>query len=173
MNDGHDVTVRRAAAADVRAVAEVYTASWKAGYAGHFPADYLDALDVARAEARFAESIGGGGDQVWAAVRAEEIVGVTRFGPCRDTDHADWGEVYIVYVHPAAWGTGAGRALLATARRELAARGYTHAQLWLLDGNERAERFYAADGWVHDGATKVDNRLGFAIPEVRLVRRLT
>jgi hypothetical protein len=32
--------------------------------------------------------------------------------------------------------------------------GYTAATLWVIDGNRRARRFYAAAGWSVDGATK-------------------
>jgi hypothetical protein len=39
--------------------------------------------------------------------------------------------------------------------------------LWVLEGNERAERFYRAAGWVHDGARKTEVFQGAEIPEVR------
>jgi hypothetical protein len=45
--------------------------------------------------------------------------------------------------------------------------GYCDALLWVLEGNERAQRFYAGGGWDADGATKRDEHLGFPMDEVR------
>ena len=45
--------------------------------------------------------------------------------------------------------------------------GFVEATLWVLDGNERARRFYEVGGWEFDGATKDDQREGFTLSEVR------
>ena len=37
--------------------------------------------------------------------------------------------------------------MIADARARLVARGFTEAVLWVLVGNERAQRFYRIDGW--------------------------
>jgi hypothetical protein len=49
----------------------------------------------------------------------------------------------------------------------LRATGFWCATLWALDSNDRARRFYRKAGWVPDGATKVDEREGFSLQEVR------
>jgi GNAT superfamily N-acetyltransferase len=48
-------------------------------------------------------------------------------------------------------GTGVGRVLMADARTRLSDLGFTEAVLWVLTGNDRADRFYRADGWLPDG----------------------
>ena len=50
--------------------------------------------------------------------------------------------------------------------------GFRTAVLWVLDGNERGERFYRAAGWERDGQTKVDRFQGETITEVRYRKRL-
>jgi hypothetical protein len=39
--------------------------------------------------------------------------------------------------------------------------------LWVLEGNERAERFYRAAGWARDGGRKVEEFQGTDLVEVR------
>jgi len=61
------------------------------------------------------------------------------------------GELLALYVDPERWGEGIGGRLLARARAALVAQGCTTATLWVLAGNERAERLYRRDGWRDDG----------------------
>jgi GNAT superfamily N-acetyltransferase len=55
-----------------------------------------------------------------------------------------------LFVVPAEWGRGAGGALHDEAVELLRRHGET-AQLWVLEANERARRFYEARGWRDDG----------------------
>lgn len=55
-------------------------------------------------------------------------------------------------------------------RRRLAEAGYADAVLWVLRGNAGAERFYLADGWSRDGATRMEDPYGPRV-EVRRFRR--
>ena len=51
------------------------------------------------------------------------------------------------------------------------AAGFTQAILWVMEGNERAERFYRAAGWEQDGR-KVDNFQGAEVAELRYRKAL-
>ncbi|WP_410659793.1 GNAT family N-acetyltransferase [Amycolatopsis sp. lyj-112] len=70
------------------------------------------------------------------------------------------GELRAIYLAPERWGTGLGRLLHDTAVTALRDAGHREATLWVLDTNERAQRFYAAAGWVPDGAKKSDTMPG-------------
>jgi GNAT superfamily N-acetyltransferase len=70
------------------------------------------------------------------------------------------GEVYSLYVDPARYAGGVGRALMAAARRRLHEDGFEAAVLWVLRGNERAARFYEREGWRPDGATRWEEPYG-------------
>jgi len=63
-----------------------------------------------------------------------------------------------------------GRALLLESRRRLRDAGFGEGILWVLRGNEGAERFYLADGWRHDGASREEDPYG-PVVEVRRFRR--
>lgn len=81
------------------------------------------------------------------------------------------GELYAIYVDPSSWGHGAGRALIESAEASLRESGFPQAILWVLRGNERAERFYRAAGWAQDGE-KEDVFQGATVTELRYRKRL-
>ncbi len=81
------------------------------------------------------------------------------------------GELLAIYVAPGALGTGIGRKLIEAGRRQLVLLGHRRAELWVLDTNLRARRFYARDGWQVAGEKK-DTIAGTDITEVRYVRDL-
>jgi GNAT superfamily N-acetyltransferase len=92
------------------------------------------------------------GAQVMVAEESGRIVGVAGAGPARDSDLGSRaGELYALYVAPASWGGGHGTALHQEAIRHLAKGGFDRAVLWVLEGNERARRFYESRGWVDEG----------------------
>lgn len=108
--------------------------------------------------------------QTLVAVAGARIVGFSSFGPTRDPDARGAGEIYALYVDPDHWSGGIGRRLLAETRHRLAEAGYTDAVLWVLRGNEAAERFYLADGWARDGVARMEDPYGPRV-EVRRFRR--
>jgi GNAT superfamily N-acetyltransferase len=59
-----------------------------------------------------------------------------------------------LYVRPAAWGVGVADRLHERAVEALRAAGVEVAQLWVLEENRRARRFYERHGWYADGTTR-------------------
>jgi GNAT superfamily N-acetyltransferase len=101
------------------------------------------------------------------------VVGFVDVVPSRDDDAApDTAEVTSIYVLPKAWGTGAGRALMAAVVDSTRSEGFRAATLWVLRDNERARRFYEHAGWSVDGAVKDDVVAGVTVTEVRYRRDL-
>ena len=76
------------------------------------------------------------------------MLGFTMCGESRDPDATDEvGEVRTMFVVPAAWGRGAGSALMTAALDDLRERGYSEATVWSFADNERANRFYERHGF--------------------------
>lgn len=167
------MTVRDANPHDAAEVAGVHVRSWQAAYRGLFPDDYLDGL---RAEDRMAHYTFGDGSPdrpvTIVAVAGDTICGFATTGPSQDEDAADAGELYAIYLDPQAWGRGIGRSLMAEARARLSRQGFAEAILWVLEGNERAKRFYHADGWQPDGHQRQEDVWGVSADEVRYRRSL-
>lgn len=153
------LTIRREEPDDAEAIAGVHIRSWQAGYAGLMPDEVLRRLNV-RAWAQRRRDLGTADPEHPFTTLVTEVDGVvtgfTTFGPYRNNqDRADldprYGEIIAIYVDPARWGTGTGRALLAAARAGLTERGWAEYRLWVLAGNDRARRFYERAGLSPDG----------------------
>jgi hypothetical protein len=65
-----------------------------------------------------------------------------------------------------------GTRLAAEARAHLRQRGFIEAVLWVLVGNDRAQRFYRLDGWRADGGQRSEELWGVAVDEMRFRRHL-
>ncbi len=170
------IRVRAAVVEDGEAVARVWAESWRVAYRGHVPEAFL-ARQVERLAARGAwqrERIAGlpERERLLVAEADAALVGFASFGASRDEDAGERGELYAIYVHPDAWDTRAGRALIEGVRSGLVELGFREATLWVLESNARARRFYERDLWRADGATKVDRREGAELREVRYRRSL-
>lgn len=155
------VGVRLATLDDVQEIVEVAVRSWQEGFRDIVPAD-IDPRrewEPDRVRARLADGERG-------VVRAVgELDGRVRgfmvFGPSRDGD-ADWtvGEIWALYVHPAAWRRGVGRALVEHALAALGGAGFREVTLWTLAESEPARAFYEACGFRHDGFEQRRKSLG-------------
>jgi GNAT superfamily N-acetyltransferase len=161
--------VRLARGADALAVETIRVRGWQAAYRHILPPVELDALhiDETRWRERFDSPPAG-----WTTFVAEHrsvVVGFAAVGPSRD--EPGLGEVYAIYVEPAAWSRGTGRALLARAEEQLT-QTYSTATLWVLTANARARRFYELAGWQLDGAVKAQDRWGVEAEELRYRKEL-
>ena len=161
--------VRAASAADADAIARVHTRSWHVAYAGVFPAERLAAWrsDAERWRARLSEAAPR--SSAFVAEDGGRVVGFSTCGVSRDEGGV--GELYAIYVDPDAWGTGAGRRLLARAEQWLRENGFAEATLWVLEDNPRGRRFYERAGWALDGGRQDERFLETDVSEVRYRKR--
>lgn len=149
------VTVRRATAHDLPAVLAMKNAAWRETYAHVLDAALLDRLDD-----RLEEQVAGWrvalaeGGRVWLAEEAGGVVvGMAATAPRTERSlpapegMGGWPDdlpdtvLTSLYVLARAHGTGLGH------RLHEAALGHAPAVLRVLDGNERAVRFYTGHGY--------------------------
>jgi len=186
------VVIRVGSAAHAAQIAAVQRETWFAAYEGVIAPEVIDRVTVPDDGARIRQSFRtrpwqrmlvavdpGTGDP-----DAGGIVGYASFGPETDVLNAPWphpltadgeggrvAELYALYVRPAWWSTGTGRALMEKVLVRSAAAGYRFITLWVLRDNQRARRFYERAGFAPDGATNVLTGLG-GVHEVRYRRCL-
>ncbi len=167
------LVIRPATSADVAALARVHLTGWQVGYRGLLPDDYLNSLTVEDYERRWADWLAQGG-RTLLADRGSSLVAFASIGLISDDVDADntTGELRGLYAVPAAWGTGAGKAVHDAALAALRAVGLAQATLWTFSTNERAIAFYDRQGWAPDGLTKTDTSRGFPLAEIRYRRGL-
>jgi ribosomal protein S18 acetylase RimI-like enzyme len=194
------IALRDARRGDELAVAELHVRSWQEAYRGIMPAEFLAGLDPRERAERYefeageerpttvlAIEAGLGGEGVGedpsltnsvevrsgsSPTPSERIAGFATFGPSRDADAAGLGEIYALYVDPDRYAGGVGRTLMSEARRRLRAARMDDAVLWVLRGNERAQRFYEREGWSPDGAQRFEQPYGIVSDVIRLRRTL-
>lgn len=143
--------MRTATAKDIHRIERVYLRSWRGAYKAVLDADELEELGARRVRdfdwaagirAPDAEVlVGFDADGALAGVaQAKEVLDATRNLP----------EITMLYVDPAAWGTGLATELLAACTDWLASRGHHHARLRVAANHPRARRFYEREGWDRD-----------------------
>ena len=167
-------------------MALAHVRGWQAGCAGVLPASYLAAMDLQASVRRWTGRIANPAPANEALVAEVDgrVVALTSFGRSYDTDlplhpPADEpvriAELYLLYVDPDHWGTGVGRRLHDAALTTLADHDFTSARLWVVCGNERAQRFYRAQDWSRDrvirnvtdeGVTWIEERMSHRVDPV-------
>jgi GNAT superfamily N-acetyltransferase len=158
------IDVRAAGLADARAIAEVHVQAWREAYARLLPRDALARLSVDQRELRWKEILPLSAATIWVATDDERVVGFAGAGPARDADAPRELELQSIYLLASHYGTGAGQRLLE------GVLGDARASLWVADDNPRARAFYARNGFLPDGTTKLGPLAGTEILEARLVR---
>jgi ribosomal protein S18 acetylase RimI-like enzyme len=169
--------IRPARMQDAPEIAAVHVRSWQAAYRGLLPQACLDGLDPGQRIGQWEQVLSAAGwshGGILVADAGGRLSGFVSYGPARDDDAESRraGEIYAIYLVPAAWDEGVGRQLMAAALGRLGEAGFDQALLWVLDSNARARRFYQAGGWLADGAPKQDDSFGVPMTEVRYRRSL-
>ncbi len=126
---------------------------WRDTYGDLAPPEAIERLDEARRLPYWERVTSADVSDVGAivAVRGEVLAGVVSFGPSSNEVFDGAAEIDHLYVRASARGTGAGRALLTTAFRQLADAGHRRAALAVVEENEAARRFYASMGGAEVG----------------------
>ncbi len=163
------IAVREAEVGDAAAIAEVQVGAWKVAYRGVVPDGALEEITVAHRTERLTEILAEGAGTSLVAVLDGRVVGWSAVGASRDDDRQEEvGEVYAFYVHPDTWRSGVGRTLWNASVERLKGDGHRSADVWVLEANEPARRFYDAVGCVHDvTASKMFEWRDHALPEAR------
>jgi GNAT superfamily N-acetyltransferase len=194
------IEIRPASAADEPAITEIRHETWLTAYAQIIDPAIIEQVTAPGQPANAAPrpdrtslvAVAPPAQPPPAAAEARMIVGYASYGPERSVASAasvgsgggakpgsltpaglagETGELYTLYVVPAHWSTGVGRALTDAALDGLRAAGYRRVVLWTLTDNARARRFYDKAGFAPDGATNILDGLG-SVEELRYVRDL-
>jgi ribosomal protein S18 acetylase RimI-like enzyme len=171
MNSIRPSTIEPAALAHCREIAEVHVLSWQQAYTGLLAAEYLSALSVDGREAAWREAVVKGMPKLLVAMADGRVAGFVAFGPSRDKDAAPGAaEVWALYLAPSCWSQGIGRTLWLAALEHIRTQACSSVSLWVLAGNERARRFYAAAGFAPEPASMREFAIGGArVSELRYV----
>lgn len=128
-------------------IARIYCESWKFGYKGIVPDDYLDSLTIENCKPkRLANHL--------VILDGLVCVGICSISQGRDNDLHDYGEICSIYLLPDYFGRGYGKPLFEKAVKELNHMGLSRQYLWVLTENARARKFYEKNGFHVNGETR-------------------
>jgi GNAT superfamily N-acetyltransferase len=138
--------VRPATIDDVTEISAAYLTAWRAAYADLLDPSVLEEQAEIRAKHDWEGAIASEDMAVAVAVDGDEIVGVVEFDdPWAVSAKAPMIE--MLYVVPAAWGTGAATQLLTLATDRMRGCGHPFGRLRVVEAQARARRFYEREGW--------------------------
>ena len=168
------MVVRAATEADADAIAAVHGRAWVHAYESFLPYDQLTKYDHDERRAWWTRVLRGElASHVLVATTGDGAVhAFAAYGGAGDADRAGGGvgELYAMYVDPAAQGAGLGRALLAATEDALRAEGFARAVLWVYEEHGHGRAFYAGGGWTLDGERRVEE--DWSAPGVRMEKAL-
>lgn len=161
--------IRPASTEDCEELGKVHVRSWQEAYANLLPASYLNSLDPIERAQNWVQALEAGGN-VLIDLNGPNLAGFAAFGRSRDADaQASWGELAALYYLQSYWGKGRAQLLYQKVKTSLEELGFTTTTLWVLEGNDRAIKFYRKSGFEFDGHTQSDERGDFQMTELRMV----
>jgi GNAT superfamily N-acetyltransferase len=129
------INVREACLFDAEAIAAVRNETWQSAYRGIIADEYLDAMSLDDATARFAKGLASLDEHFFVAEIDGKVIGFSVCGAERERGISALGEIYAIYVLPGMQRSGAGRLLMGASVRKLKALGFTSMLLWSLAAN--------------------------------------
>lgn len=166
--------LRSATVDDVKQIAEINVAAWRAAYRGLISDEGLASLSVESIAKNYVGYLTAPGTSIFLLEEAGEAVGYVHVCLNRDADKdpSKIGEVAAIYVHPTHWRKGYGEELMKKAMEQLRDSAFTELSLWVLEGNTATRKFYEKLGLAFDGSKKVDQLRGIEVREVRYCCKL-
>lgn len=163
--------IRPATSEDSESIVRVNVASWQVGYKDLIPQKILMEISVEERLKRWQRAWHRDGFKVLVKELNQEIIGYCAYGPLRSpaSDKDNIGEIYSLYLLPIHWQQGFGTDLLSYANANLKREGFNTLMIWVLEGNQRAIRFYQKRGFQLDGTRKRREIDHFSLIEVGMV----
>lgn len=163
------IELRPATIADTPGITATFLACWRGSYANVLPLRLVELMTDDKADrmwTRVLAEAAPGEVMVAVCTGTADVLGVTRFAVFGN----DAGMVHSLYVSPCSQGSGVGAKLLIAAESALRRAGVEIARLWVFRDNAPSIGFYARQGWLPDGETRVQEEFGE--PEIRLTHPL-
>lgn len=152
------ITLRVATPDDALTIAELKCITWRHAYVGLMPDHALANLDAKAEAPHWRDWLEDETSGLIALLLEQQgrAIGYGLAGPMRKGDRegseidAD-AEIYALYIHPDHQRSGLGKRLMAGLCERLIKAGFVMVGLWMVGGNDRAERFYRSIGGEEQG----------------------
>ncbi|HEX9013887.1 MAG TPA: GNAT family N-acetyltransferase [Anaerolineaceae bacterium] len=142
--------IRKAAPADMMAIFNVRTKSWRSSYTGILPSKYLASLDSQDSLKEWKADLDAVNHHLVTFIAEDDqhnIVGYAMAGPEKDGDPIFGSELYAIYLLDPYQHRGVGTQLVQAVAAELIQQGYQAMLVWALSANP-TRAFYEKMGGV-------------------------
>lgn len=127
----------------------------------------LNDFSIERRTNRFINELSEDSPKTIIIFEDNEPAGFLSYGTCRfENNHKDIIEIWRIYVKPKYWGCSIAEELMNWAIRTLNLENFTNVELWVLEENIRARRFYEKVGFKPDHTHQIIN-MGKELKELR------
>lgn len=164
-------SIRYATLDDAEYLVKIHSESSLAGFKDIIPADALhEAFSVERRTKRFISELTEGVPKTAISFENNEPAGFISFGKCRyGNNDKSWIEIWRVYLLPKFWGSGISRELMEWGFNEIFQDNFKNIELWVLEENLRARKFYEKMGFKPDNKFQMIN-MGRELKEIRYIK---
>jgi ribosomal protein S18 acetylase RimI-like enzyme len=138
--------IRESTLADAESITALHVSCWQKNFMGKIEAKALAELPVSEWLERRKQALQNLSRIMLVAELNGKVIGFCDGGAPRDPHYGESGELYALYVDPAAQRKGAGRVLLLEMKSRLGALGYRRMMVKTLAGNPAARGFYSSLG---------------------------
>lgn len=151
---GAPLLVREATRDDAAAIGEVHAEAWRVAHRDLFDGPWLRRLVEERRHcwSEVMETRKYVRNTLLLAEQGDRVVAFTYFGP--HPEGMPDAEVFALYAHPTAWGTGVAWTLMDAAWDSLKEARFRRVRAWTMLGANRARHFYESFGFTQTQRTR-------------------
>ncbi len=139
--------VIRANADDADIIGYIHSVAWKQAYVGMFPEDFLNGDTPEKRKQEFIDSCGCEDVSYYIMYENDKAVGIVKV-----VDAPDAYEIASLYILEQYRNQGYGKRVIAYLKKEFDKK---RIQLWVLEDNPKAKRFYENNGFKNTGNSRV------------------
>ncbi len=155
MNTNYNI--RKATAGDEQILAHIQTESWKAAFKNIIEPEELEqSTNLERATAMYKKLLDAKKGNGYILEVEGKPHCIAWWDAARDADMSGYAELICIHSLPDNWRKGFGSKMLVRVLQDMKKAGYAHTLLWVFDKNERAKKFYEANGfYITDKAKEI------------------
>lgn len=150
----------------------VHAKSWQRAYRGIVANRIIDEFTPEKRAEVFREAIQSRPEEYYLFKSNNQPAGIALlYKSHEDKAAVNEGEIYAIYFHPDFWGTSITHMAFEFCIDRLKELGFTKINIWVLEENIRARKFYEKYGFAFDGARQMIE-LGRQLSELRYSKEI-
>ena len=163
--------IRYAKLEDAEVLGKIHSESLQAAFKNIIPDHILNNdFSIERRTKSFIRELSVGSPRTAIVFEGSEPAGLMSFGKCRyGNNDKSWIEIWRVYLAPKFWGSGIAEELMEWGINEILKENITNIELWVLEDNLRARKFYEKIGFKHGNTVQMIS-MGKELKELRYIK---